>query len=183
LYKKEGAPIEALQVGGHHEHNVRSGTLNVPGIVGLGAAIAQLEKVPSNKEHIGWIGQSQAIAKLRDKLVAGILKNVSDVVLNTDRENAVPSHAHFSLLGAEGESLLISLDMEGIAVSTGSACASGSLKPSHVLMAMGIKQEVCHHSIRFTLGKYTTEEETRRVIKVLPPIVERLRKMNPLYKK
>jgi cysteine desulfurase len=183
LYKKDSVPIDALQVGGHHEHNVRSGTLNVPGIVGLGAAIAQLEKVPSDKKQKGWSGKSKEIAKLRDKLVAGILKNIPDVVLNTDREMAVPSHAHFSLLGAEGESLLISLDMEGVSVSTGSACASGSLKPSHVLMAMGIKQEVCHHSIRFTLGKYTTGEEIKRVIKILPPIVKRFRKMNPLYKK
>jgi cysteine desulfurase len=176
LYKKESVPLEALQKGGHHERNFRSGTLNVPGIIGLGAALDQLDKKTIEKEN-------KKIAKLRDVLVSGIIKKIPDAILNTDREHSTPSHAHFSFLGAEGESLLISLDLEGIAVSTGSACASGSLKPSHVLLAMGIKQEVCHHSARFTLGKYTTKEEIDRVLKILPHVVDRLRKMNPLYKK
>ncbi len=176
LYKKDGVPLEAMQKGGHHERNFRSGTLNVPGIVGLGAALAQLDKKNVERENL-------KIAKLRDALVNGIIKKIPDTILNTDCEYSTPSHANFSFLGAEGESLLISLDMEGIAVSTGSACASGSLKPSHVLLAMGIKPEVCHHSIRFTLGKYTTKEEIAKVVRILPPIVERLRKMNPLYNK
>ena len=124
---------------------------------------------------------NEKITKLRDMLAGGIMKNVPNVALNTDRENSAPSHANFSFLGVEGESILIALDLEGIAVSTGSACASGSLKPSHVLLAMGIKQEVAHSSIRMTLGKHNTAGEIKRVLKVLPPIVEKLRKMNPLY--
>ncbi len=173
LFVKSGTPLKALQLGGHHERNLRSGTLNVIGIVGLGVAIALAgkEQEKNNKK----------IAKLRDMLVDGIKKNIPNVILNTDRENATPSHAHFSFLGVEGESILISLDLEGIAVSTGSACASKDLKTSHVLLAMGIKQEVAHNSIRFTLGKGTTEAEIKKVINVLPPIVERLRKMSPEY--
>jgi len=112
-------------------------------------------------------------------LVVGIIKNIPEVILNTDRSISTPSHAHFSFLGVEGESILISLDLEGIAVSTGSACASGSLKPSHVLLAMGIKEEVAHSSIRFTLGKNTTIGEIDKVIKILPPIIKRLRSMAP----
>lgn len=172
LYVKTGTALKGIQMGGHQENNFRSGTLNVPGIVGIGAAIAQLDAKTREKNN-------KKIAKLRDKLVAGVMKKVPNVVLNTDRGNATPSHAHFSFLGVEGESMLIALDLEGVAVSTGSACASGSLKPSHVLLAMGIKQEVAHNSIRFTLGKYTTQEDLNRVLKVLPPIIKRLRKMVP----
>ena len=173
LYVRKGVTLSGIQLGGHHENNKRSGTLNVTGIVGMAAAIAQLQ----NKNHIK---ENAKIAKLRDMLVKGVLKNIDHAILNTDIPNATPSHAHFSFLGVEGESILISLDLEGIAVSTGSACAAGSLKPSHVLLAMGIKQEVAHNSIRFTLGKYNTAEEIRRVIKVLPPIIKKFRKFSPL---
>ncbi len=183
LYKREEVPLAAVHLGGHHENNLRSGTLNVPGIVGLGAAINQLGQGVKGASSSGQEKNNKHIAKLRNMLVSGIIKKIPDVVLNTDRENSTPAHAHFSFLGVEGESLLISLDIERIAVSTGSACASGSLKASHVLLAMGIKKEIAHNSIRFSLGKYNTEEEIKRVLKVLPPIVERLRKMNPLYKK
>lgn len=172
LYAKDGVQLKAMQLGGHHENNLRSGTLNVPGIVGLGAAIEQLN--PGAREV-----NNKKVAKLRDKLVSGVIKKIPNVVLNTDRNSSTPSHAHFSFLGVEGESILISLDLEGIAVSTGSACASGSLKPSHVLLAMGIKKEVAHNSIRFTLGKHTTADEINRVLKVLPPIIKKLRKMVP----
>lgn len=183
LYRREGVPLKALQRGGHHENNLRSGTLNVPGIVGLGAAVAQIGGCGAKGEPgAAQMENNEKIAKLRDMLVDGITKNVPNIVLNTDRETATPAHAHFSFLGVEGESILIALDLEGIAVSTGSACASGSLKPSHVLLAMGIKQEVAHSSIRMTLGKHNTAEEVRKVIRVLPPIVEKLRKMNPLYR-
>jgi len=173
LFIKTGTPLKAVQLGGHHERNLRSGTLNVPGIVGLGTAI---ELAGKEREK-----NNQKITKLRDMLVDGITKNIPDVILNTDRENSTPSHAHFSFLGVEGESILISLDLEGIAVSTGSACASKDLKASHVLLAMGIKQEVAHNSIRFTLGRGTTEAEIKKVIKILPRIVERFRKMSPEY--
>ena len=174
LFVKNGTPIKAIQLGGHHEKNLRSGTLNVPGIVGLGAAISLLgEKTVKNN--------NAKIAKLRDMLVNGIKKNIPDVILNTDRENSTPAHAHFSFLSVEGESILIALDLEGMAVSTGSACASGSLKASHVLLAMGIKKEIAHNSIRFSLGKNNTEAEIKRVIKILPPIIKKLRGMNPDY--
>jgi cysteine desulfurase len=176
LYKREGVPLLALQRGGHHEWNRRSGTLNVPGIVGLGAAIAQLSPEAIERDN-------KKIAGLRDKLVEEVLANVPDVILNTDRANSTPAHAHFSFLGIEGEAILMLLDMEGIAVSTGSACASGSLKASHVLIAMGIKKEIAHNSIRFSLGKHNMEKDIERLIKVLPGIVKKLRDMNPLYHK
>ncbi|MBU3905895.1 cysteine desulfurase [Patescibacteria group bacterium] len=172
LFVKSETPLKPVQLGGHHERNLRSGTLNVPGIVGLGEAIRLLDKKSREVEN-------KKIVKLRDMLVNGIMKNIPNAILNTDREISTPSHAHFSFLGVEGESILISLDLKGIAVSTGSACASSSLKASHVLLAMGIKPEVAHNSIRFTLGKLTTEAEIKQVIKILPPIIKRLRKMSP----
>ncbi len=197
LYVKTGIPIEPLQLGGHQENGLRSGTYNVPGIVGLGRAIELLElnktkkppcaealedKQKNNKTTAQKSIQprNKKIEKLRDRLVSGVMKNIPDVILNTDRENAVPSHANFSFLGVEGESILISLDLEGIAVSTGSACASGKLEPSYVLLAMGIKPEVAHSSIRFSLGKFTTEQEIKKAIKILPPIIKKLRKMSPM---
>lgn len=174
LFVRTGSPLKGFQLGGHQEKNLRSGTLNVGGIVGLGKAVelAQGERIKNNKK----------IAKLRNKLVAGILKDIPDVVLNTDLTSALPSHAHFSFLGAEGEAILFDLDFKGIAVSTGSACASGSLEPSHNLLAMGISPEVAHGSIRFSLGKGNTMQEVEKTLKVLPPIIVKLRKMNPLYK-
>jgi cysteine desulfurase len=175
LYLKKGTPIIAQQSGGHHELNRRSGTLNVPGIVGLGMALEQLRHMTPEKT-----GKKIAIA--RDLLVKGLLKAVPDLILNTDLANSTPAHAHFSFLGVEGESILIALDMAGVAVSTGSACASNSLKASHVLVAMGIPVEVAHNSIRFTLGKNTTETEIRTVLKKLPPIINRLRKISTEYK-
>jgi cysteine desulfurase len=176
LYRREGVPLESLQRGGHHENNIRSGTLNVTGIVGLGSAVGLLDKKNQEKNN-------KKIAAVRDKLVAGIEKAIPNAVLNTDRQASTPAHAHFTFMGVEGESTLIALDLEGIAVSTGSACASGSLKASHVLLAMGIDKEVAHYSVRFTLGRHTGEEDIKVVLEKLPPIIERLRKMNPLYEK
>jgi cysteine desulfurase len=173
LYARAGIPLSALQLGGHHENNKRSGTLNVPAIVGLGTAISELTEKNVEKNN-------KKIARLRDLLVEGIIKKIPDVILNTDRSVSTASHAHFTFLGVEGESILISLDLEGVAVSTGSACASKSLEPSHVLLAMGIKKEIAHSSIRFTLGKYTIEEEIKSVLKILPPVIARLRKMTPV---
>lgn len=173
LYVKSGTPIKPLQLGGRQENNLRSGTYNVPGIAGLGRAVELLdEKAVENN--------NRKIAGLRDMLISGIMENIPDVVLNTDAKNAVPSHANFSFLGVEGESILISLDLEGIAVSTGSACASGKLDPSHVLLAMGIKPEAAHSSVRFSLGKTTTEREIKKTVKVLPPIIKKLREMSPM---
>jgi len=173
LYIREGTPLAALQLGGHHENNRRSGTLNVPGIVGLGAAVGQLNSITVEKDN-------KKIARLRDLLVTGIKKNIPKTVLNTDRQKSTPAHAHFSFLGVEGESILIALDLAGVAVSTGSACASGSLKASHVLLAMGIKKEIAHNSIRFSLGKHNTEAEIKKIIKILPSIVAKLRRISPI---
>lgn len=175
LFVKNKSPIKGIQLGGHQERNIRSGTLNVPGIVGLGKAVelADKEREKNNKK----------IEKLRNKLVEGILENIPETIFNTDIKNALPSHAHFSFLGVEGEAVLLDLDFKGIEVSTGSACASGSLEPSHNLLAMGISPEVAHGSIRFSLGKANTDEEIKKVIRVLPSVISKLRKMNPLYKK
>ncbi|MEI8361061.1 MAG: cysteine desulfurase family protein [bacterium] len=176
LYVRYGTPIIAQQLGGHHQNNRRSGTLNTPGIVGLGRALKKI--TPKYREV-----QNKKISIIRDYLVTGILKTIPETILNTDRQVATPGHAHFSFLGVEGESILIALDMAGICVSTGSACASNSLKASHVLIAMGIKVEVAHGSLRITLGKYNTKAEMDMLIKTLPPIISNLRKINPLYKK
>ncbi|MEI7497863.1 MAG: cysteine desulfurase family protein [Candidatus Falkowbacteria bacterium] len=172
LVIKQGTPLTALQLGGHHENNRRSGTLNVPGIVGLGKALENL-----TNENIA--KQNKKIAVLRNRLVKGVKKLVPNVTLNTDIKNATPGHAHFSFHGIEGESILISLDLAGVAVSTGSACASNSLKASHVLIAMGIPVEIAHSSIRFTLGKHNKKSDVDHLLTVLPDIISRLRNMAP----
>jgi len=181
LYKNAKVGLSAIQTGGHQEGNLRSGTLNVPGIVGLGAAIRLLGQAgkmgePSREQKKNTL----SVAKLRDLLVKGVLKSIPNVILNTPLSQAAPGHAHFSFLGVEGESTLIALDLAGIGVSTGSACASGSLTASHVLLAMGIKTEVAHNSVRFTIGKLNTREEINKVLQVLPPIISRLRRMSPI---
>ena len=176
LYIREGTPIKSITFGGHQEYNIRPGTYNVAGIVGLGAAVELINKTEENEKI------NLRIKKLRDKLIAGLQKAIPEAQVNGDLVNRVPSNANISFFNAEGESMLLMLDLEGIAVSTGSACASGSLEPSHVLRAMSIPAEICHASLRFTLGKGTTEKEIDKVIEVLPKIVERLRKMSPLKK-
>lgn len=173
LYRRKEVPMLSLQCGGHHENNLRSGTLNVSGIVGMGAAVAEIDRKKNNKK----------IEEVRDYLVEKLQKSIPDIILNTNRNISTPSHAHFSFIGVEGEAILVSLDLEGIAVSTGSACASGSLEASHVLLALGVKKEVAHNSIRFTLGKHNSKKEIDRVIEVLPGIVKKFRDMNPLYEK
>ena len=176
LYVRTGVPLRCEQRGGHHEGNRRSGTINVTGIVGLGGAVAQLSQNTQEKEN-------EQVRSVRDYLVEQINNVIPDVRLNTNRAVSTPAHAHYSFLGCEGESILISLDLEGIAVSTGSACAASSLKASHVVLAMGIPVEESHSSIRFSLGKHNTKEEVDYLMTVLPAIIKRLRKMNPLYKK
>jgi cysteine desulfurase len=175
LFVKNGTPIKPLVLGGHQEKNLRSGTLNVTGIVGMGQALSLI--TPEAREK-----NNKKIMALRDRLADGLLKKIPDITLNTDRQNSSPSHAHFTLRGAEGESVLISLDFENIAVSTGSACASNSLTGSHVLLAMGISEEDTNYALRFTLGKNNTRDDVDQVLKVLPGIIDKLRKMNPIYK-
>jgi len=169
LYIKKGAPVKKIQDGGAHEYDLRAGTYNIAGIVGLGDAIA---KVQSSKSKI------QSVMELRDKLIDGVLSKIPDSKLNGSREFRLQNNCNFSFPGAEGESIMMALDLEGIAVSTGSACASENLQPSHVLTALGLKPEESHTSIRVTLGKYTTETEVDKFLEVLPAVIERLRKIS-----
>lgn len=169
LYIRRGTMIKSVQQGGEQEYNLRAGTHNVPGIVGLGMAI---ELVPEHRKKM------ESIRALRDKLIFGIEKNIPNAKLNGSREFRLPHNVNFSFKGVEGESLLMMLDQEGIAVSTGSACSSASLEPSHVLMAMGIPPEIAHASIRFTLGKDTTEEDVDYLLKILPEKIMRLREIS-----
>jgi cysteine desulfurase len=169
LFIKKGIPIEPEILGGGHEFGLRSGTENVAGIVGLGVAI---KKVQSSKFKV------KSLVKLRDKLIEGILKTVPDSQLNGSREKRLPNNANFSFKGVEGEAIVIALDQEGICVSTGSACSSKSLEPSHVLLALGLSHPEAHGSLRLSLGRYTTEKEIDKVLEVLPKIVERLRKIS-----
>jgi len=171
LFVKAGTPANGVQLGGHHEKNLRSGTLNVPGIVGLGEAV---KICAANQEK-----NNKNILKLRNKFVAEIKRLVPKIIINTDIKNSTPSHANISFAQAEGESILIALDLAGVAVSTGSACASESLKASPVLKAMGIEDEIAHSTIRFTFGKNNTEAEVEAVLKIIPPIIKRLRRMAP----
>lgn len=170
LYIKQGTLISPLIYGGGHESGLRSGTENVAGIVGLGKAI---EEVKKSKKDI------KRIEKLRNKLIDNILKNIPKAKLNGSREHRLANNVNVSIPGAEGESMVIALDQEGIAVSTGSACSSRSLKPSHVLLALGLLPKEAHGSLRFSLGRYTQEEDINKVLAVLPKIVQRLRKISP----
>lgn len=172
LYIRKGVKLSPIITGGAHENNRRAGTENVPGIVGFGEAcrLARLE-MPE---------ESQRLAKLRDKLIKGILEKIPDTILNGHPTERLPHNVNVSVKYVEGEAMLLNLDLMGIAASSGSACTSGSLEPSHVLLAMGIPHEVAHGSLRMTLGRSNTEEDIDYVLTVLPPIVEKLRQMSVL---
>lgn len=173
LYVKKGVRLPALILGGGQERKKRAGTENVPGIVGLGVAISHaVEHMEENAAHM---------RALRDKLIAGIPSAIPDVKLNGHPTDRLPNNVNFSIRYIEGESILLMLDINGIAASSGSACTSGSLDPSHVLLAMGLTHEVAHGSLRLSLSEYTTEQEIDYVLELLPKIVERLRAMSPLY--
>jgi len=169
LYARQGTPLARIQDGGSQEYNLRAGTLNVTGIVGLGVAVAAIKDSRSTIE---------TTKALRDKLIDGILKTIPNSVLNGSRDKRLPNNANLRFEGAEGEAILMSLDIEGIAVSTASACASRSLKPSHVLVSLGLAALDAHSSVRFSLGRQTTEEEINWVLEVLPKVIERLRKIS-----
>lgn len=172
LYIKKGTKIEPLLHGGHHEGNKRAGTENIPGIVGLGVAA---EIAPEE------IKRGEEIKALRNKLEKGLLERINDIKINGHPEKKLDGTLNLCVKYVEGESMLLYLDYNGIAASSGSACTSGSLEPSHVLTAMGIPPEVAHGSLRFSLGKENTEEEVSKVLEILPPIVDKLRAMSPLY--
>jgi cysteine desulfurase len=167
LWIRRGTRLQAIQTGGKHERNRRAGTENVPAIAGMGAA-ARLAVTKLDRE-------SARVAELRDRLEAGILSAVEGTVVNGARDRRVPNTTNISFDRVEAESLLIALDLEGIAVSTGSACSSGTLEPSHVLRAMGLPSHRTQNSLRFSLGMFSTVEEIDRVIEVLPRLVEKLR--------
>jgi cysteine desulfurase len=169
LWVKRGTRMVASMSGGRQERNRRAGTENVPGIAGLGVAVTRsLEKLQT---------ESTRIAALRDRLEAGVLASVPATMVNGDRVRRVPNTTNISFDGIEAESLLIALDLEGVAVSTGSACSSGTLEPSHVLKAMGFPLHRTQNAIRFSLGAANTAAEIDHVIAILPPVVERLRKV------
>ncbi len=175
LYIMKGTRIEPLLDGGDQERGKRASTLNTPGIVGLGKAI-ELCQAQTDKETKFQLG-------LRDKLIKEIAERIPDVYLNGHPTKRLPNNVNFSIKYIEGESMLLNLDMLGIAVSTGSACTSTSLEPSHVLLATGLTHEVAHGSLRFTIGRWTKEDELDFLLEQLPKIVEKLRAMSPLYNK
>lgn len=172
MYAKKGRPFEPLVHGGEQEHGRRAGTYNTIAIYGLGVA-AKLAKENIDEE-------SRKLWAMRERLREGILANVPNVVVNgcKERENCLPGTLDVSFENVEGESILLMLDMAGIAVSTGSACATGSLEPSYVLLAGGLDIELAHGSIRFSLGRFNTMEDVDYVIEVLPPIIKRLRQLS-----
>lgn len=172
LFKRKGLWIDALLNGGGQESGARSGTENVPGIVGFGKAAETAMK--TMKE------ESEREAKLCDKLITGLLK-IKKSRLNGHRTKRLPNNVNISFEAVEGESMLLMLNEKGICASTGSACSTGSLEPSHVLLAIGLTHGTAHGSLRLTLGKETTKEDVDYVLKAVPGIVERLRKMSPLW--
>ncbi|SHH07054.1 cysteine desulfurase NifS [Tepidibacter thalassicus] len=175
LYIKKGVKLHPLIHGGAQEKRRRAGTENIAGIVGFGKA-AELARVNLD-EHI------DKLTKLRDKLIKGVLEKIPYTRLNGSLEYRLPGNTNFCFEFIEGESLLLSLDMVGIAGSSGSACTSGSLDPSHVLMAIGLTHEIAHGSLRLSLGDMNTEDDVDYVLEHLPKIVERLRSISPLYEK
>jgi len=174
LYVRSGVKLPSFIHGGGQEKGRRAGTENVAGIVGLGCAIELITREMAD--------ESVRVRKLRDKIIDGILGSVPNSQLNGHRDKRLPGNANISFDYVEGESILLMLDMRGIAASSGSACTSGSLNPSHVLMALGLPHEKAHGSLRISIGRYNTEEEADKLIAEIGPIVEKLRAMSPLAK-
>lgn len=174
LYIRKGVRIDNLIHGGGQERGRRAGTENIPGVVGLGKAIEiATENIEENRARL---------TVLRDKLIDGILERIPYARLNGPRgDKRLPGNSNISFEFIEGESILLSLDFEGICASSGSACTSGSLDPSHVLLAIGLPHEKAHGSLRTTLGAASTEEDVEKLLNELPPIIERLRNMSPLW--
>lgn len=173
LYIKRGLKIENLIHGGAQERGRRAGTENVPGIVGLAKAV--------ELAYVDFDAKIEKMTKLRDKLINGILTSIPYTKLNGHPTKRLANNSNIGVQYVEGESLLLLLDMNGIAGSSGSACTSGSLDPSHVLLAIGVPHEKAHGSIRMTLGTQNTEEEVDKVLAVMPAIVQRMRDMSPLW--
>ena len=171
LYIKKGTKIEPLIHGGGHEFGLRSSTINVPAIIGFGKAIeiCQKEMKKESKRQI----------KLRDKLINGVLEKIPDAHLNGHGKKRLPNNANFWFSYVEGESIVMDLNSYGIAASTGSACSSEKLEPSHVLLACGLRPEQAHGSLRLTIGRWTKEQDINYLLKILPKTIKRLRKISP----
>jgi len=175
LYVRKGTKYSPFLIGGHQEKGRRGGTENVASIIGLGKA-SELAAANLSDENI-------RIKRLRDKLEAELLNRIPNSIVNGDRENRLPNTTSIAFEYVEGEAILLMMDEYGICASSGSACTSGSLEPSHVLRAMGVPFTAAHGSIRFSLSIYNTEEEIDFIIEKLPPIIERLRELSPFWKK
>jgi len=173
LYIKKGIYFCPLIRGGHQEKGRRAGTENTIGIIGMGKAI-EMRSMEMQQEHVRLMG-------FKDMLKRGIQEKISDATFNGHPEDCLANTLNVSFEGAEGEAILLYLDLEGIAVSTGSACASGSLDPSHVLLATGLSAEKAHGSIRVSMGRETTKEDIEYLLKVLPDVIERIRNMSTAY--
>ena len=174
LYIRKGTKLLPFMHGGEQERRRRASTENVPGIVGFGKAVELAQQEMSQ--------EAKRLAYLRDQLIKGLLERIDHARLNGHPIMRLPNNVNISVDYVEGESMLLNLDLEGICASTGSACSSSSLEPSHVLLAMGLSHEQAHGSLRFTLGKWTTEEEIEQVLDTLPRIVAKLRAMSPLLR-
>jgi len=172
LYVRKGVPAEPLIRGGHQELGIRAGTYNNQGILGFGLAA---ELAARDLDSF-----AERLRSLRERLKEGISASVPDIRINGHPTEVLPNTLNVSFPGAEGEAILLSLDLEGIEVSTGSACASGSLEPSHVLMATGVGPEMAHGSIRFSMGRGSREEDVDYVVEKLAPIIKRLRRMSTI---
>jgi len=173
LYLRKGTRITPFMHGGEQEGNRRASTHNVPGIIGFGKAVELAKR--SMEEEI------RNLTALRDRLIRGIMESIGEVKLNGHPHLRLPGNVNVSIAHVEGEGMLLSLDLLGIASATGSACSSSSLEPSHVLMAIGLTHETAHGSLRFSLGRPTTSSDIDRLLDVLPQVVKRLRSMSPLY--
>ncbi len=175
LYVRRGTPLRPLLYGGHHERDRRAGTENVAGAVGFGKA-AEMAANPA-------AGEIEAVARLRDQLESGILANVPQVRINGDPQRRLPSTSNLEFSYVEGEGFVIAMDLKGVACSTGAACSSGSLEPSHVMSAIRKTADQARSSIRFSLSRFNTMEDIQHTLEILPGVVEHLRSLSPRYKK
>ena len=175
LYVRSGTPVQQLLYGGHHQRGFRPGTENVAGIVGLGAA-AELARNSMADD-------AKRSAELRDRLECGLVERVPHIRLNAGNAPRTPNTTNIMFTGIEGEALVIALDLKGLACSVGAACSSGAVEPSHVLTAIGLSQEEAKSSLRFSLGRHTTEEEIEFALEVIPAAVGQLRQLSPTYQR
>ena len=175
LYVRRGTPLRPLLYGGHHERDRRAGTENVAGAVGFGKA-AEMAANPA-------AGEIEGVARLRDQLESGILANVPQVRINGDPQRRLPSTSNLEFSYVEGEGFVIAMDLKGVACSTGAACSSGSLEPSHVMSAIRKTADQARSSIRFSLSRFNTMEDIQHTLEILPGVVEHLRSLSPRYKK